>query len=141
MKTKLFSFLVLGITILSFSSCDPGLSYSKVILNDSKYDIKIISVDTPRANVYNVYEFDTLLVAKHSSEVIASEGGIGAIATYSSCNQFNDSIYAIIVGFDSLHLNIDISDSMNWTYLIIEETNNGGGTCECRLKITNSMIK
>ena len=42
---------------------------------------------------------------------------------------------------DALHLSIDLNDKLNWTFSIMDRTYKEGGTCECRGKITNDMIR
>lgn len=140
MKSKHYISLILGIAILFFSSCDPGVDYRQIVQNDSKYDIMLI-VDTAHINVHFGYTFDTLLIAKHSNVVIACEQGLGTTNGFSSCNSFNDSVYTKIVDNDHLHLDLDLNNSSNWVFDVLDESMGGGGECECRIKITDSMIK
>ena len=140
MKTIHYISLILGMAILLFSACDPGVSYSKVIQNNSKYDISLYT-DTAYAETYAMYNFDTIVIEKHSIVVIASEQGIGTTNGFSSCCIFNDSLNYKIIGFDSLYLNLDLNDCSNWVFDVIDKSAGGGGVCECRIKITDSMIK
>ncbi|OYT11293.1 MAG: hypothetical protein B6I18_04650 [Bacteroidetes bacterium 4572_112] len=100
----------------------------------------MIIVDTARANSYMGYNFDSVLIAKHSNVVIAAEQGIGTTAQFSSCNAFVDTVSVKIVNFDNLHLNLDFNKNSNWVFDVLDKSAGGGGKCECRIKITDSMI-
>ena len=139
MKTKLSILVFFGITILLFTSCDPGFSYTKKIVNSSNYDVLIIVADTNHKHAFNAYGFDSLKVVKHSESEIASDGGLGNTSPYEKCDYFNDSLIVKIIGFDTLHLTVDINDCSNWKYTQISEKS--GGVGECKFVIDDWIIK
>jgi len=139
MKTKLSIITFLGITIMLLSACDPGFSYTKKIVNSSNYDVLIIPSDTSRKHSYNGYGFDTLKVSMHSEVEIASDGGLGNTSPYEKCDYFNDSLIVKIIGFDTLHLTVDINNCLNWKYTQISEKS--GGVGECEFMIEDRIIK
>ena len=59
------------------------------------------------------------------------------------CNAFADTLQAIIVGNDSLHLTLDLNDRSNWKYFTLKKELGEGGECECRselrMQISNSF--
>ena len=137
MKMKLPILLILGITVLLFTSCDPGFSYTKKIINSSNYDVLVIANDTNYS--YRAYDFDSLSISKHSEAVVFSDGGLGTTADYENCDYFQDSLIVRIVGFDTLHLTVDINDSSNWKFNQISEKS--GGVAECVFLIEDKIIK
>ena len=138
MKTKLSITVILGFIALLISSCDPGFSYTKKIVNSSNYDILVIVADTNNKHYFNAYNFDTLKVAMHSEAVIANDGGIGSTSPYEKCDYFNDTLIVKIIGFDTLHLSVDINNCSNWEYTQISEKS--GGVGECKFLIEDRII-
>ena len=124
--------------ILSFTACDPSFSYTKKIINSSNYDVLIIMADSNKKTFSFGYNFDTLRINQHSEEIVAADGGLGAVSDYENCDSFNDTLLVKIIGFDSLHLLKDINDNGNWKFYQISEKS--GGTGECEFLIEDRII-
>ena len=138
MKTTnyIFYFLIL-IVLTILTSCDPGVSYSKIIQNDSDYDI-IISVHNGESYYYSI---DSLYVVKHSEETIMAYSGLGQTFEFEDCNIYADSLTSQIANNDSLKLILDLNDQSNWNFSILNETFKSGGTCECRIILKNEDVE
>ena len=141
MKTYLQVFLIFSFFTISIISCDPGVKYDKIIQNDSDFDLLIIAYPESRFSSDNLFKDDSILIYKNTVTSILEVSGLGQTFEYEDCNTYADSIVTKIIGNDALHLTIDLSDKSNWTFSILDRTYKGGGTCECRVKITNDMIK
>jgi hypothetical protein len=138
MKLNYFAILMLMFIVSAeLTSCDPGVSYDKIIQNDSDYDF-ILSV---HGGFSYFYDTNSFYINKHSEVVIMTTGGLGQTFQYDDCNIYADSLTSIIVNNDSLKIKPDISDPSNWIFKILKETYKSGGTCECRLIISDDQIQ
>jgi hypothetical protein len=139
---KLISFLT--IFLVFFTSCDPGVDYSRVIQNNSEFEVKVISqtkspwyldgIDT----VYNLP--DTILIHKNASTAIFSESSIGGVFQYQNCDFPYEPIPALVYFTDSIKKIPNILNVDGWNFRINKEGRNGGGICECRLILTNDIL-
>jgi hypothetical protein len=116
-------------------SCEPGVNYKKSILNSSDYNIQIIIKSKPR--IY--HPKDTFILSKSEEVVIDKSSQIGSTNEFENCNIHNDSLYSKIMGNDSLKLTIDLNTAFE--FKVTRKGYKNGGDCNCRLIITNDMIK
>lgn len=128
---------LMSITFLLMTSCDPDVTYSKIIQNDSEFDIAI-SVIGGRTFEYPI---DSFHIKKQSEETIMEYRGLGRVSDYEDCSIYADSLLSQIINSDSLTLNVDLNNQSNWTYSIIDKFFGGGGSCECRIILKNEHIE
>ena len=131
----LFSFLV--------ASCDPDVEYEKIVQNNSDYNVKVLrgvgywyldgtdTIFTPT---------DTLTIYKNTSDVIYRNGGIGGVYDYQDCWPFIDPMPMLVYYEDSVKLIPNIHKMNYWDFRVIKQYKNGGGTCECRIILTNEIL-
>lgn len=132
--------LIVILTII-LSSCDPGVSYDKVVENTSDYDL-IVRV-YPDSNDYRhfYYETNSFFIAKHSQVTIAGYHHIGEVGEFKGCDTYADSIMVEIPEYDSLALTLELNQPINWTFHRLEKSIGGGGVCECRIIVSNNNIQ
>ena len=140
MKTNLRVFFVFSFIIISFVSCDPGVKYDKVIQNDSDFDLLIVIYPDSKSGDESFFKNDSIVISRKSVSSIFESSGLGQTFEYEDCNTYADSIVTKIIGNESLDLSIDLNDESNWIFSIIDRSFKDGGTCECRVRITNDMI-
>jgi len=139
--------LILPLLFFSFfTSCDPGKDYSCVIQNDSDYKVKIIAqLYSPwylegKDTIYNLP--DTIVVNKKTSKTIYTDGGIGSVNEYENCDYVPyDTISMLVYLKDSVKIIPNIHNMNHWIFRVIKEGKGGGGICECRLILTNDILK
>ncbi len=139
MKQKPIFKLVSVVLLLVLASCDPGVSYTKIIQNDSGFDIWVKSNDSIINGLYD--KFDSIVVFKHSESTLYIYTGLGQTTEFENCDFFNVTLYSGICGNDSLEITIDLNDKSNWQFSIFDESFKHGGTCECRLIIDDEMVE
>lgn len=133
--------LIASISAITFmQSCDPGVSYSQIIHNNSGYDIWIINSGSTNDGYFYDANFDSVLIIKNTEQIIFTTGGLGQTTEFEDCDVIFDSLTSRVNNFDSFFLDIDLNDKFNWTFHILNHTFKDGGTCECRLIIENEMI-
>ena len=150
MKQKLNRFLRLNLPLtfllVFIVSCDPGVDYSKIVQNNSDYNVKVLKgfgiwyLDG-KDTVYK--PIDTITIAKGSSAVIFTELHIGTLAGsgFQACSAFNDSVPMFVYFTDSIKVIPNIHKLNYWNYRIIKEYKvGGGGVCECRINLTNEIL-
>lgn len=135
--SALFSFIAL----VMLSSCDPGVTYHKVIENQSDYDMVLYVYPKPVERWHFEYQFDSITIYHHSEVAIAEYSSIGQNSQFEGCDTKTDSIVTSIIGADSLRLNLNLVDSTLWTYKRIRQLARDAGECECRIVITNADIE
>jgi hypothetical protein len=141
MKTNRLIFLYAALFTSLLAACDPGVEYHKVIQNDSDCDLMIYIYPETRDGSGSFYVYDSLRVNKHTEAIIFDYGGLGQTFEYKDCSTYADSLFARPAGNDTLKLNLNLNDPLRWTFSVLDRTFKQGGTCECRARITNDMIK
>lgn len=130
---RIFTFLLLSTVLMS---CDPSVSYTKIIDNNSSYDLWLI--DQSEGATFQ----DSVLIPHNSSfELLRYVDFGGNVSAFENCTYYPedaDSISTRIEGIDSLNLGFAINSTANWVYSIIKPGRNGA--CECHLLITDNDI-
>lgn len=116
-------------------SCDPSTNYERIIDNQSSHDVWVLS-----NNDYPIYS-DSILILHNTKTIISSDYSIGQVSSYSNCGFPDSTITSIIYGSDSLQVTLNFNPASSWSFNIHEEHRNGGGSCECRLVITDNDIE
>lgn len=133
---------ILGvITFISLSSCDPGVGYNRVLQNDSQYDIELRIHKKNSSSCQYVYLSDSIIVDKKSEKILYSYNGLGQTFEFDNCETCADSIVLKVAGNPSLKSTVDLNDPNEWTFRVLKKTFKSGGICECRLIMTDNMIK
>lgn len=135
----LISFFALFTIILT--ACDPGVKYNKVVQNDSDFDLTIYIYPESIVGDGSFYTFDSVQINNHTETSIFEYSGLGQTFEFEDCNTFADSIFARVIGIDTLDYVINLNDKSKWIFSILDKTYKEGGVCECRAIITNDMIK
>lgn len=136
-----FSTYLTLFSVLTFISCDPSVSYNKIIENNSDYDLKFKVYPDSLNYLSQDYKTDTFVILKHTEYTIIHTSRMSQTRQYQDCNTYSDSISCKIIDYDSLHLAIHAKDEINWKFKVLKETFGGGGNCECRLLINNDLIR
>ncbi len=139
-RNHFFLFLVVSI-LISLSSCDPGVSYSRVLENDSQYDLKLFIYRKNSISCKVRFFSDTVIVEKNSIKTVAGYNGLGQTFEFQNCESCADSIVLKVVGNPSLKSTVNLNDPALWNFRVLKKTFKSGGTCECRLIMTNDKIK
>ncbi len=117
-------------------SCDPAVSYTKIIDNHSSYDLWLI--DPSEAATFQ----DSVLIPHNSSfQILRYEDIGGKVNFFEDCKYYpeeSDSMITRIEGNDTLNLDFTINSNANWIYSVLKTGRNG--SCECRLLITDNDI-
>lgn len=138
-KYKILLFTGILLFSIVFYGCDQSTQHQKLVINNSDYDLIIIPGNASADLVG--YVSDSIFVGRHSREAIFDMRQISRLKEYKGCSTFTDSLRAVIVGNDSLHLTLDLKDGSNWKYFILKKELGGGGSCECQIGITNADIQ
>jgi hypothetical protein len=141
MKTNLHTFFIFSSFTIFLLSCDPGVKYDKVIQNDSDFDLLVKVYPDSSSGASTFFKGDSIVINKKTITSIFEYSGFGQTFEYEDCKTYTDSIVTKIMGNEGLNLSIDLNDKLYWTFSILDRTFKEGGTCECRVKITNDMIK
>ena len=141
LEMKLLRAMLFVCLICLLNSCDPGVSYSRVIQNESGYDLQFLVYPAQNSTCWTVLESDTIIVNKHSVKTIGAFSGLGQTFEFENCDLCADSINGKVVNNDTLSLILDLNNRAGWNFSILKKTFKQGGTCECRIKITDEMIK
>jgi hypothetical protein len=128
------------ITII-LTACDPGVKYTKVVQNDTDFDITVYIYPESKVGDGSFYKFDTIRINNHTEASIYEVSGLGQTFEYEDCNTYADSIFAGITGNDTLDVDVNLNDKSQWIFTVLDKTFKQGGTCECRVRITDDMIK
>ena len=131
MKKTILLFMIM----LLFTACDPGVSYSRIVQNDSDFDVKVFIAGT----IYS--RTDTILIEKNITKTIFTDHGLGTVYDFTNCDFPKDSIPMLIYFNDSTKLIPDINKLSDWNFRIIKKgTFDDGGVCECRILLTNTLL-
>jgi hypothetical protein len=141
MKTNRLSIPFFALFTIILTACDPGVKYSKVVQNDSDFDIMIHIYPESKVGSGSFYTFDSVQINSHTETSIFEFSGLGQTFEYEDCNTFADSIFARVIGNDTLDLNLNLNNESKWIFSVLDKTFKEGGLCECRVRITNDMIK
>ena len=141
MKTKRLSILFFTLLTIILSACDPGVGYNKVIQNDSDFDLMIYIYPDTKVGYKSFYKFDSLQINNHTESSIYEYSGLGQTIEFEDCNTYADSIFAKVIQNDTMDYKINLNEKSNWIFSILDKSFKKGGTCECRIRITNDMIK
>jgi hypothetical protein len=119
------------------SGCDPGVKYSKIIDNQSDYELIMIleyeGHDTP-PDTSNIYSGSEIVVYNYDH--------IGRVSEYENCkSEFIHTIRLKVKNNDSLVVSVDPNNLQNWNYYLLEKGINGSGECECRMIVSNDNIE
>ena len=107
-KIKLTSNLLsIFLGVITLTSCDPGLDYKKVVINQSTKKVTLLLDKN-----YNGYKMDTILINEGSYYVVEAATVIDGPGRYSNCNSGIPLSY--INPLDSSKVNI--TNSPNWIY-------------------------
>lgn len=126
--------------VLLCSSCDPGVSYRRVLQNDSSYDLVVTPLDSNRS-LWGLEFGDSLTIPVGEAANLIESNGLGVVSDYEDCYPRIDSIQVQIASAPSLGLNFEINDNTLWNYIVISEDKYGGGECECRMVILDEHIE
>ena len=129
-----YCLLLLSCALTLLTSCDPEVHFSRIVENSSDHTILLV--------IQSGGNSDTTEIAPHQTIEFLNEHKRGRRSEYSECPFGNyETDFAFEVKGDStLTINADSVGNKNWQFSTTDKTMNGGGTCECRLIITNSMI-
>ncbi|MFZ4462720.1 MAG: hypothetical protein ACOYN5_02680 [Bacteroidales bacterium] len=136
MKAYFLKIVSIILIVNLVASCDPGFAYSKVIQNDSDFDV-IIRVHGASID----YSADSFYVSKRSEEAILLGSGLGQTFEFEDCNLYADSLTASVADTDTMKVLTELNDLSNWTFTVLNKTFKGGGTCECRIIINDDQIE
>ena len=136
-------FVLSGVVL--FTSCEPAVEHNRIIQNNSDFEVKILTrigmwymdgTDTIFSPI------DTITIGKNTSKRIAGEGGIGTVrGSYTDC-VYRDSMPMIVYFNDSIKVFSNVNNMNYWNFRIIEESRiGGGGISECRMILTNDMLR
>jgi len=123
------------IACVFFVNCEPGVHYKKSIFNTSNHDLRVVV--HPKEKIY--HKQDTIVINRNTEVIINDFNGIGSTSQFSDCNYFLDSLSAKIIDKDSLKLMIDLNTAFE--FRVTQKGYKSGGYCNCKLTITNDMIK
>ncbi len=126
-------FLALGVLL---SSCDPGVSYERIIENNSSHDIWIITGN----NDHPGFTQDSFSISTNSEMVISSYDFLGQTSDFEDCEMVDSSLVGGIVGNEALSISKDLNSASSWSFSVLKRTSMGGGDCECRLKLSDADI-
>ena len=141
MRANRLAILFFALFTIILTDCDPGVKYKKVVQNDSDFDLMIYIYPESKVGDGSFYKLDSLQINSHTEASIYEFSGLGQTFEFKDCNTYADSIFAKVKGNDTLDLNINLNDKSQWIFSILDKTFKEGGTCECRVRITNDMIK
>jgi len=137
--------LPLAFLLVFLVSCDPVVDYSRVVQNNSDYDVKVLKgfgswyLDG-NDTIYT--QIDTITINKGTSAVIFNYVDMGTVAQFLSCSRFDEPMLFLVSFSDSIKEISNIQIMSNWRFRVIKEYKiGGGGVCECRLYLTNEMLE
>lgn len=134
---KLISGLILIHLALLSNSCDPGVTYERVIENKTTHDIWIKTADNP----YLWFTQDSFSIPKNSEQIISVFSGIGQTTQFENCGMLDSSIFGGIIDMNTLEISKDLNAQSNWAFSVLKKTFKQGGECECRLILTDADIE
>lgn len=141
MLENLHTKTIIGLLFITlFFACDPGVQHSKIIQNDSDYDLFILSFPSKNSGYSHKSKVDSFIVLHHSSKDIYNYSGLGQTFEFEDCATFLDSFSVKVIGSDQLKLHANLNVPSNWEFNILRKSFNKGGNCECRIKINNQHI-
>ncbi len=141
MRTNILLILYFALFTIILTACDPGVKYTKVVRNDSDFDLTVYIYPESKVGDGSFYKFDTIQIKNHTEASVYEVSGLGQTFEYENCNTYADSIFARVIGIDTLDYVINLHDKSNWIFSVLDKTFKEGGICECRISITNDMIK
>jgi hypothetical protein len=141
MKTNKLLILIFALFTIIVTSCDPGVKYTKVVQNDSDFDITVTIYPESKVGDGSFYKYDSFRINNHTEASIYEVSGLGQTFEFEDCNTYADSIFARVTETDTLYPDINLNDNSQWNFSVLDKSFKEGGTCECRVRITNDMIK
>lgn len=72
MKTNKPFLLFFALFTIILTACDPGVKYTKVVQNDSDFDITVYVFPESKVGNGSFYKFDTILINNHTEVSILS---------------------------------------------------------------------
>lgn len=142
---------MLGSLAVLLTSCVANTYHETVIQNNSAYDIVVIEKwyhgdvgEWPDSSLA-LFQSDTHLVKKHSSEVLfVVSGEVRSLSDVDTCLRLASEhiivLSSTVVGNDSLSVQTDINNTGNWTFTVRSRRKEDTGDCECRLQLDDSDI-
>ena len=137
MNYRKLQMILVFMTALLLTACDPAVEFERVIENRSSYDIVILSQDS----LYPAYNADSGMVHAGATRVIQQFTSIGTVSKFSYCGVGEGEIRFLVPGFDSLEVTKDPTIHDDWNYCILEVTRFQGGSCRCSLIISDATIE
>jgi len=132
-----FTRILMVVSTVFFLSCDPSVTFHRIIENNSDYTLQLV------VNKNNGTS-DTTNIEQNQEIEFLHEDHRGRRSEHENCenrNFFFDSIHLIVKDDSSKTINADPIGKDNWVFSTSKKTMNGGGYCNCRLIVTNSMIE
>jgi hypothetical protein len=128
--------LSLGL-IFIISSCDPGVHFERIIVNQSSHDVWV----KVNQEVYPDFIEDSILIKKNSYSIVSARSGIGRVDDLTNCGFPEGTLSSGVITNDTLQVQKDLNTNENWVIAVLKKNLPGGGECECRFTITDSDIK
>jgi len=128
--------LIASLLIL-LTSCDPGVSFHRVVTNNTDYTLQYVKTNSIGDN-------DTIDIAVNEEFEYAQEMKRGRRKEYEDCENafpYTDALKFIVKNDTSKTVEVDPLGNINWEFSTTDKSMNGGGSCNCSLRITNSDIK
>ena len=118
-------------------SCDPSVTFHRTVENHSDYTLQLV-VKKAYSNT------DTIDLGVNQEIEYLHDSHRGRRKEYEDCeNRYYgvDTIFFIVKNDSSRQVNVDPIGTQDWVFTTTNKTMNGGGNCNCKLIITNSMIE
>ena len=85
--------LMILFPVLTFISCDPSVSYNKIIENNSDYDLKFKVYPDSLNYLSQDYKTDTFVILKHTEYTIIHTSRMSQTRQYQDCNTYSAVSY------------------------------------------------
>lgn len=131
------SYLLLLAVLAFLTSCDPGVSYERIITNNSSHDIWIKATDYTSPELV----VDSFFIAKNTEQIIHAYSGLGQTSEFSNCGMPDSALYGGLIATDTLAFSINLNEVAHWEFSVLSESFKQGGECECRLTLTDAFIE
>lgn len=138
MKIKI---AVILCTAMVLSSCDPVVSYDKIIRNSSDQDLILlinqVSEETP------LIDDRTLLESKEDIRIAEGFDIGGSVEAFEDCPGYpleGDEIIIGVLKDDQVDELVRITSKTEWRYKVTSRDRSGAGLCKCIFEITDEML-
>lgn len=134
--------MLLLLSVVLLSACDPGVLYNQIVQNDSSHDIWFYTYGSRTEPNQPAPVLDSTLVPAGVTSSIYEYAHLGTVGLFTACRSYEyDSLSSTVVSSDPLKLSINLNQPANWRYTVIDEALSGGGSCECRIVIDDGMLE